>query len=139
MNISSFFSHIRMHRLLLLLGSGISTIVCIVLQNSAVFPLDLGTFLFFSFVLFLLALYRLGWVFLLFVGSLPLEVVNLGPGLLGDMTVRPYQWTALILFFGGGRSVSFWTASFRTLSPSFLRHLSACDSGRIFPGTFRGA
>lgn len=120
MNISSFFSHIRMHRLLLLLGSGISTIVCIVLQNSAVFPLYLGTFLFFSFVLFLLALYRLGWVFLLFVGSLPLEVVNLGPGLLGDMTVRPYQWTALILFLAVGARFLSGRLPFELFRPRFF-------------------
>lgn len=98
MNIPTFFSGFRLHRLLLLLGSGLAVVVCIVLHNQGVLPLDLPTFLFFSFVLLLFTLYRLGWAFLLFVGVLPLEIVNLAPMLLGGIALRPYQWLAGILF-----------------------------------------
>lgn len=120
MDIPSLFSSIRMHRLLLLLGSGMGVIACIVLQNSAVFPLDLSTFLFFSFVLFLFALYRLGWVFLLLVGSLPLEIINLGPGILGDTMVRPYQWIALILFLAVGARFISGRLPFKLFRPRFF-------------------
>lgn len=98
MNIATFFSGFRLHRLLLLLGSGLAVLACIVLHNQGVLPLDLPTFLFFSFVLLLFTLYRLGWAFLFFVMVLPLEIVNLAPVLFGGIALRPYQWLAGILF-----------------------------------------
>lgn len=97
MSVPSFFSGMKTNRLLLLLGSGCAALLGIVLQNKGVLPLDLVSFLFFSFVLFLFALYRPGWAFLLFVGVLPLEIVNVAPVVLGGTMLRPYQWLAVLL------------------------------------------
>ncbi|MBP9698238.1 MAG: hypothetical protein KBD65_03540, partial [Candidatus Moranbacteria bacterium] len=97
MNVASLFSSIRPNKALLLLGSILGSVVCIVLHNAGVLPLDGVTFLFFSFVFFLFALYRPGWVFLLFVGVLPLEIINLAPTVFGGIALRPYQWLTGIL------------------------------------------
>lgn len=86
-----------MNRLLLLLGSGLATLSGIVLENAGVLPLDIVTFIFFSFVLVLFSLYRPGWAFLLFVGVLPLEIVNVAPAVFGGIMLRPYQWLAVLL------------------------------------------
>lgn len=89
-----------MQKLLLLLGAFVASLACIVLQNNHVLPLDVPTFTFFSLVLFLFALYRPSWVFLLFVSMLPFELTNLLPASLGvNVMLRPYQWIMLILFF----------------------------------------
>lgn len=93
-----FFSSIRPNKALLLLGSALGSVACIVLHNAGLLPLDEVTFLFFSFVFFLFALYRPGWVFLLFMGVLPLEIIDLAPTVLGGIALRPYQWLAGLLF-----------------------------------------
>lgn len=66
----------------------------ILLSNLHILPVDLGDFIFFAFLTLALALYRPGWVFLFFVGTIMIENVNLAPAELG-IAVRPYQ------FFGG--------------------------------------
>ncbi|MGK2848860.1 MAG: O-antigen ligase family protein [Minisyncoccota bacterium] len=72
---------------------GILLIIC---SFFGVFPLAPINFLFFSFVLLLLGLYRPGWFFLLIVGMLPYESINMAPvGMI--FTLRPYQWL-LFLF-----------------------------------------
>lgn len=52
--------------------------------------------LFIFVLLFLLSLYRPGWTFLLLIGSLPYETVNLTGALPGIM-LRPYQFLAAVL------------------------------------------
>lgn len=79
----------------LLAASLLSSVILIVLDNAGVFPLTLGDFFFFSAILFLFALYRPGWSFLFFVGSLPFEIVNLAPVEIGLM-LRPYQWIGIV-------------------------------------------
>lgn len=91
------FSKLRLNRVLLLTGSVASFWAAVVLHNNGVLPLQLGTFVFFSFVLLLFALYRLGWGFLLFVGALPLEIINIAPGDFGGIMLRPYQWLTVIV------------------------------------------
>ncbi len=91
------FSKLRLNRVLLLAGSVVSFWAAVVLYNNGVLPLQLGTFVFFSFVLLLFALYRLGWGFLLFVGVLPLEIINVAPGDFGGIMIRPYQWLTVIV------------------------------------------
>ena len=59
-----FLPFFRPQRALLVLGSALTVFFAIFLQNSGAFPLDVVTFFFFSFVLFLFASYRLGWTFL---------------------------------------------------------------------------
>ncbi len=84
------------NKLMLVLGNIFLGVVLIVLANTGVVPLDPVNFLFFSFVAFLFALYRPGWVFLFLIGMLPYETVNLLPEGFG-MMLRPYQWIAVLL------------------------------------------
>lgn len=60
-----------------------------------------GDFLFFVGVSFILALYRPGWSFLFFIGTIALENINLAPVELGIM-VRPYQLLGLTTFLAVG-------------------------------------
>ena len=48
-------------------------------------------FAFFSIVLLIFALYRPGWSFLLFIGTIALENINLAPKGFG-IAIRPYQF-----------------------------------------------
>lgn len=84
--------------MVLLLGSAVGILACIILQNKHIFPLSPITLVFFSFVALLLALYRPGWTFLLLVASVPLEAINLLPASFGGVMLRPYQWLTVILF-----------------------------------------
>lgn len=95
---SNLFSGMRLHRVLLLSASILSAVVCIILERVHIFPLDVPTFFFFSFVLLLFSLYRPGWAFLLLIGALPLETISVAPSLFGGMMLRPYQWLACLLF-----------------------------------------
>lgn len=61
-----------------------------------ILPLSAVNFWFFSFLVFLVALYRPIWIFLLLVGMLPYEIINLAPVELG-VFLRPYQWLLVIL------------------------------------------
>lgn len=83
----------------LLFLSVLLSIFSIWLTNAGVLPFfSLGDFVFFSFFVFLFALYRPGWAFLLLIGLLPLEIVSLSPAAVG-ISVRPYQLLgALVLF-----------------------------------------
>ena len=63
---------------------------------NGVLPLGLGNFIFFSILIFLMALYRPVWIFLLLIGMLPYEIVDLAPAGFG-IFLRPYQWLMLIL------------------------------------------
>jgi len=66
----------------------------IVLSNLQIVPMRIGDFVFFAILTLALALYRPGWVFLFFVGTIMLENINLAPVSLG-VAISPYQ------FFGG--------------------------------------
>ncbi len=83
---------LKQEKSLLLLGSVVLAVSGIILQNQGILPLDPVSFFFFSFILFLLGVYRPGWLFLLFIAMLPLETLNVAPSLLGGMALRPYQW-----------------------------------------------
>ena len=63
----------------------------ITLNNLGIIPLRMGDFIFFAILTLALALYRPGWAFLFFVGTIILENVNLAPAELG-LTIRPYQF-----------------------------------------------
>jgi len=63
----------------------------ILFSNFSVLPVkNVGDFLFFAVIVLLFSLYRPGWAFLFFVGTIALENVNLAPKELG-LAVRPYQ------------------------------------------------
>jgi hypothetical protein len=69
----------------------------VVLSFRSLLPLDPVHFLFFSFLLFLVALYRPGITFLFLIGLLPYETVHIAPAFL-PFDLRPYQLVALLLF-----------------------------------------
>lgn len=78
-----------------LIGANIFLVLfLIVAANFGVLPMRMGDFVFFAVLTLALALYRPGWAFLLFVGTIMLENVNLAPPEAG-IAIRPYQ------FFGG--------------------------------------
>jgi hypothetical protein len=68
----------------------------ILLNNLEILPVkNLGNFLFFVGLAFIFALYRPGWAFLFFVGTIALENINIAPPELG-FSVRPYQFAAAL-------------------------------------------
>lgn len=108
---------------------------------------NIGDFLFFCAIAFILALYRPGWSFLLFVGTIALENVNLAPQELG-ISIRPYQLLGLVTFFGVGiryftKRLNFklpkfqWTEYFVVLFVlgGFLGSLNALDSEKALKQT----
>ncbi len=90
-------ARVRTHRLLLLLGAGVLLLVLPVLMYRGVLPLEPVNFFFFAFVTLLASLYRPGWVFLLLIALLPLEIVNLAPAFFGGIEIRPYQFVMILL------------------------------------------
>lgn len=81
---------------LLIAGNMLFGGMLVMLANTGVLPFSAENFAFFSFLLLLIALYRPGWVFLLFIGMLPYEIINLAPAEWG-LALRPYQWIAAVL------------------------------------------
>ncbi|HCP08843.1 MAG TPA: hypothetical protein DIT25_03545 [Candidatus Moranbacteria bacterium] len=64
----------------------------IILSNLELLPIrNLGDFIFYTLLYLAFALYRPGWSFLFFVGTIMLENINLAPEEIGIM-VRPYQF-----------------------------------------------
>ncbi len=75
----------------LLLANFILTIFAIWFANLGLLPFQkLGDFIFFIVLVLVFALYRPGWAFVLFIGALALENVNLAPTSIG-LTLKPYQ------------------------------------------------
>lgn len=95
--ITALFSRWTQNKILLVSGNILLGVVLVTLANTHVLPLDPVNFIFFSFVIFLFALYRPGWAFLFFVGLIPFEIVHVAPVSFG-IDVRPYQLVALLLF-----------------------------------------
>lgn len=80
----------------LILANILLVFFLILLNNLGVLPIkNLGNFIFFTFLLLLLALYRPGWSFLFFVGTIALENINVAPAEIG-INVRPYQLFAAL-------------------------------------------
>jgi hypothetical protein len=77
----------------LLLGNVFLVFFLIILNNLGIIPLRAGDFAFFTFLIFLFTLYRPSWAFLFFIGTIPLENINIAPEILG-IAVRPYQFLA---------------------------------------------
>ena len=74
----------------LILANLLLVFFLILLSNAKVLPMRFGDFVFFSSIYLIFALYRPGWSFLLFIGTIALENINLAPENLG-IFVRPYQ------------------------------------------------
>ncbi|MDR3559345.1 MAG: hypothetical protein P4L58_03025, partial [Candidatus Pacebacteria bacterium] len=84
-------NHLNRPKTYLLIANVLLVFFLILLGNFKVVPLDTGDFVFFALLVFMLAIYRSGWAFLIFVGLIPLENINLAPAEL-EMTIRPYQF-----------------------------------------------
>jgi len=69
----------------------------ILFNNLGVLPMRTGDFVFFAILVLAFALYRPGWAFLIFIGTIALENIDLAPEKLG-ITVRPYQLIGGLLF-----------------------------------------
>ncbi|NTW90298.1 MAG: hypothetical protein HGB37_05320 [Candidatus Moranbacteria bacterium] len=101
MNIRTFVPTISMPLIakFLLFGSGIVTAALLLLSYGGVLPLGLTDFLFLFCLSALAAAYRPGWIFLLLVSVLPLEIVNLAPTAVGS-GIRPYQFLMAAIYAG---------------------------------------
>lgn len=88
-------------RLALVLANLLFGVSVLWLSLSGYFPLGMVDFLFFSFLLLLVALYRPIWIFLLLVGMLPYESINVAPVEFG-FALRPYQWIMAVLWVALG-------------------------------------
>ncbi|MFA7209246.1 MAG: O-antigen ligase family protein [Parcubacteria group bacterium] len=82
------------NRIFLLGANAALVLFLIVSSNLNILPMGMGDFIFFAILALALALYRPGWAFLFFAGTIMLENINLAPAEIG-IAVRPYQ------FFGG--------------------------------------
>lgn len=86
------FAQLRTTRLYLIMANIALVIFGIWFSNAGLLPFaKISDFIVFSFLVFLLALYRPGWAFLFFIGSVALENINLAPLELG-LVLRPYQF-----------------------------------------------
>jgi len=92
-----FFTEFTKAQLYLILGSFLLVFFLILFSNLGIFPLkNISDFLFFTFLLLLFSLYRPGWAFLIFVGTITLENINLAPENIGIM-IRPYQFLSVLI------------------------------------------
>jgi O-Antigen ligase len=89
--ITIFFGRNNNLKTYLFLANIFLVVFAIVCFNLGVLPFNhIGDFGFLIFIVFLFALYRPGWAFLFFIGSIILETINLSPEGVGIM-LRPYQ------------------------------------------------
>lgn len=86
----------------LILANTLLVGVLISLSNLNILPIkNIGDFLFISLMIFIFTLYRPGWGFLFFIGTLSLENINLAPLELG-ISIRPYQILGFLTFLSVG-------------------------------------
>jgi hypothetical protein len=87
-----YFKNINKIKTGLLLANVLLVSFLILLSNLGILPFkSIGDFAFFAVLTLIFALYRPGWAFLFFVGTIVLENINLAPKEIGIM-VRPYQF-----------------------------------------------
>ena len=116
----------------------------VLLSNTGVIPMRFGDFIFFSLMYLIFALYRPGWSFLFFVGTIALENINLAPASVG-LFIRPYQliggltiFSLLLRYFT--KRLNFELAKLRWFDyiigvfafAGFLSSLFAADKGAAF-------
>jgi hypothetical protein len=88
--IQQFIKDLNKTKLYLIIANVCLVFFLILLNNLKVIPLRTGDFVFFAILALAFALYRPGWAFLFFVGTIALENINLAPENLG-IAIRPYQ------------------------------------------------
>ena len=84
--------------MLLFVGAAIA-ITLPIFSYGGYLPLGIPDFAFLFVLTALAAMYRPGWIFLLLVSTLPLEIVNLAPSSFGS-GIRPYQFLTLAIIVG---------------------------------------
>ena len=97
MDVSKMFLSFNKTKLYLISADFLLVVVLIVLGNFKVIPLRTGDFAFFAVLALAFALYRPGWAFLFFIGTIALENINLAPENLG-IAIRPYQLIGTLIF-----------------------------------------
>jgi len=92
-----FFTQFTKTQLYLMAGNFLLVFFLIFLSNLGILPLkNISDFLFFTFLFLFFSLYRPGWAFLFFAGTIMLENINLAPDYLG-IAVRPYQFFGALI------------------------------------------
>jgi len=86
-----FYKKINNIKSYLMIANILLVFFLILLSDVGILPLQKNDFIFFTFLVLAFALYRPGWAFLFFIGTLALENINLAPKELGLM-LRPYQF-----------------------------------------------
>jgi hypothetical protein len=125
----------------LVLANMLLVFFLILFNNLGIVPLRTGDFIFFSILFLAFALYRPGWAFLFFIGTIMLENINLAPGIL-KISIRPYQFIGVFLILAIIVRIIFkkWNYGFFKLKfPDYLVVIIAI-AGFIsaFIGTSRG-
>lgn len=93
-----FVNNFNKPKVWLILANALLAFFLILLKNSGVIPMAAGDFIFFAFLMLAFALYRPGWAFLIFIGMIILENINLAPQETSIM-VRPYQLIGGLIIF----------------------------------------
>lgn len=90
--INNFINRYFRIRSYLITANVLVVLFLILFSNYSVLPLkSTGDFIFFSVLFLIFALYRPGWSFLFFVGTIVLENINIAPESLG-IAIRPFQF-----------------------------------------------
>ncbi len=98
----------------------------ILLGNLGVLPIkNLGNFVFFTFLLLLLALYRPGWSFLFFVGTIALENIIVSPPEF-PIQLRPYQLLGALTIFAAAVRFIFKRLNFKLIKLNLADCLVIC-------------
>lgn len=93
--IMKFANNLNKPKNYLVLANFLLVVLLIWVSNLRMLPMKLGDFAFVSIILLVFALYRPGWSFLIFVGTIVFENVNLAPQGIG-IAIRPFQFFGAI-------------------------------------------
>ncbi|MFA6184412.1 MAG: O-antigen ligase family protein [Parcubacteria group bacterium] len=140
--LKSFVNKINSAKYYLLAVNIILVGALIMLANFGILPFKkMSDFIFFAGIGFIFALYRPGWSFLFFIGTIALENINLAPKELG-VAIRPYQFLGFLTFVAVGvryysRRLNFKLPKFRwteyliilLVLGGFLGSLNALNGG----------
>jgi len=134
MNIRFLFPYLGMSPVTktLLLFAGFLSVILPLLPGAGLLPLGTADFVFLFSIVSLFAAYRPGWIFLLLVSVLPMEIVNLAPTAFGA-DVRAYQFLTVAIFLGlgirflAGRKMPGWP---KPVPTDFL--LALIPAGSVF-------
>jgi hypothetical protein len=90
--LEKFFDNLNCPKNYLVGANFLLVALLIWLSNASVLPIQkVQDFFFFAVIALVFALYRPGWAFLFFVGTIALENINLAPDAFG-LAIRPYQF-----------------------------------------------